>query len=621
MPESMTRGKNQILFNYLPERTVDFPKGVAIARITEIVGSAPREMSLRAVVRRVTNEMRAWREENRPALQDRVLDDSGRFELLEPEAGMSTLFPMVFWCQNRRCGRIFDHTRSDSLPAPRCTECHEGSVVQLRFVKVHRCGNLEPLLPPSCRCAAGASRIALDTRQSERISAFRWVCRACGKVQRLWAGDCPRCGGTAEARQERLMEIIVHRAGRAYYPYTTTLLNIPSPQLQALVSKPEPAWAVLVAAKFLDLPEVQEESLDHLASHFDMHDRTAPATVSAEELAGLTARFQAGEISAEDMAAELQKLTARAQERLAGFPLDRVRQAIIAETGTPLDVWEAAGYDLLESLLPAETMATEELFKRSSSDAAVQLAHRLGLGELRLLTDFPVITATYGYSRLEYGPNAARLNPFPPDRRRGSKFPIFVDKVQADAIRIKLDQDRILAWMTRNGCRPLLPSGRSSALSRAAYFVRLAGAAQLRATLGHEQAELRMVFGLLHTLSHLCVRQAALLCGLERTSLSEYLLPRSLELILYCNHRSGATIGALTAMFEESVFDWLASIRDARRCVYDPVCARWESSCHACTHLAETSCRFFNLNLSRALLFGGSDPMLGRIECGYLDFA
>src|SRR6267142_5154220 len=79
----------------------------------------------------------------------------------------------------------------------------------------------------------------------------------------------------------------------------------------------------------------------------------------------------------------------------------------------------------------------------------------------------------------------------------------------------------------------------------------------LRERLDASRPEARMVFNLLHTFSHLCVRQAALLCGLDSTRLSEYLLPRALTFALYCNHRFGATIGALTALFEPSLADWL----------------------------------------------------------------
>ena len=103
------------------------------------------------------------------------------------------------------------------------------------------------------------------------------------------------------------------------------------------------------------------------------------------------------------------------------------------------------------------------------------------------------------------------------------------------------------------------------------------------------------------------------------TSISEYIIPRALSVSIYCNHRFGATIGALTALFEQSLADWLRSIWSQRQCIYDPVCRQGEGACHACSHLAETSCRYFNLNLNRAFLFGGVDPILQRPVVGYFD--
>jgi hypothetical protein len=182
-----------------------------------------------------------------------------------------------------------------------------------------------------------------------------------------------------------------------------------------------------------------------------------------------------------------------------------------------------------------------------------------------------------------------------------------------------LDPVRVLRWLRANGHNPNVPAGVNEELSAKGYFVQLFHGTSLYHSISSDQAELRMVFGLLHTLSHLCVRQASLLCGLEKTSLSEYMLPKALTFAMYCNHRFGATIGALTALFEQSLQQWLSGIRDNRTCVYDPLCADHGATCHACTHLAETSCRFFNLNLSRAFLFGGVDTKAGHIRCGYFD--
>jgi hypothetical protein len=166
--------------------------------------------------------------------------------------------------------------------------------------------------------------------------------------------------------------------------------------------------------------------------------------------------------------------------------------------------------------------------------------------------------------------------------------------------------------------------------AKRAYFVQLfsdlndpniqSEPATLTQTLTADHAEARMVFGLLHTMSHLFLKKAALLCGLDRTSLAEYVLPRALMFAIYSNHRFGATIGALSSLFEQSLPDWLGQIMtDTRRCVYDPVCRSQGGNCHICTHLSETSCRFFNLNLGRSFLFGGYDVEIGQIDYGYWD--
>jgi len=616
MPEVMTRGKNQILFSYLPERTIDF-KGLAIARITEIQGIKPSDVSQNTVLRRVAVEVQAWNEQNRPRLRDAILSDPGRFELIEPQEGHCELFPKVFWCQNRSCGRVFDYTRSNQLPPAMCPDCQGGQLVQLRFVRIHRCGNLEPLTPPPCRrCASGKKRMALDTRGSERVSSFRWICRNCGATQRINAGVCPHCSGN-----DRGMEIQVHRAGKTFYAYTTTLLNIPDRKLEALLTRDEFLWAPLIAAKFLQLPEVKDIRLIDLAKTILRQESSGGASVPTEDLARLTERFQSGELSAEEMVQELTRLRHQADQRNDLVDTTHLMTSIVERTGVQASVWVTSGYTLMESLLPKETASTVSMSSFSPGKPELELARSMGIADIELVSDFPIITATYGFSRSEYGPNNAHLNPFPSTQASGGKYPIFTDKVQADAIRVKLDHRIVLEWMESCGCPANLPRGSDDNLVRIGHFVELGTGTNILATIGSEQAELRLVFGLLHTLSHLAIRQAALLCGLERTSLSEYVLPCSLEFFLYSNHREGRTIGALTALFEQSLQSWLAEIMETRDCVYDPVCRNHGSACHACAHLAETSCRFFNLNLSRSFLFGGNDKVLGTIANGFLDFA
>lgn len=604
----MTRGKQQILFNYLPNRTFDFGRVAAIARVVSIRGESRTDLNAAILLRRIKEEVNAWPEDSRPALRNDVLGQTDRFVLLEPRSVQSELYPRVLWCQNHGCDHVFDYNHHDPLPH-QCPVCHQGRLVQLRFIKIHRCGALKPLLPPRCRQCNTHDHMALDTRGSERISNFRWVCRRCNKAVSLFGGRCGECQWPDE-----IMDIEVHRAGRTYYSHNTVLLNIPHRSLDSFFSLPE--WPAIVSAKYLGMPEVLNRPL----SDYGQEAQSRPDTgLSGADLDQLMSRCASGELSPEQLAREIEAMRIRRhQERLAGSPsgiVSRLTQC----TGVPWLTWEPAGQEMLEAIMPLETGRPIDLNLQNPTELSSQIARQIGLSRLTLVSDYPILTATYGFSRAEYEPTRCRLNPFPANPDHGGRIPIFVDQVQADALLLALNPDRVFVWLEQNGCRPIMPSGTEPSLARKAYFVQLFNGIHLRETLRADNKEARMVFSLIHTLSHLSVRQAALLCGLDRTSLSEYVLPRALTFALYCNHRFGATIGALTALFEQALAEWLNSIRDTRRCVYDPVCRDSAGNCHACTHLAETSCRFFNLNLSRAFLFGGHDKELGEIQVGYFD--
>lgn len=614
MARTMTRGKQQVLFNYLPNRTFDFERVAAIARVTGIRGDPRTDLNAPVLLRRVEEEARAWQEEFRPALRDDVFQQADRFVLLDPRSVQADLFPKVLWCQSAGCGRVFDMRHRDVLPQ-RCNACQEGQLVQLRFIKIHRCGALQPLLPPACPQCHAASHMALDTRGSERISNFRWVCRQCNTSVQPFGGYCTECQWPIQ--NLRPMDIEVHRAGRTYYGHTTVLLNIPHRRLDAFFSLPE--WPAVAAAKFLGLPEVAGRALTDYGSSVRESQTPQSPGLTGVDLDDLLRRQANGELTPEQLVKEMQALRERRQQEHQSTSPRGIAEHLSQRTGVPWTTWQRTGQEMLEAIMPIETGHPVELDIQDAAVPASICARHLGLSRVVLVSDYPIITATYGFSRADYRPNQARLNPFPPHPDHRGRYPVFVDQVQADALLMSLNPDRVHAWLERNGCQPHIPGGSDTTLARRAYFVELLNGVPLRETLRADRREARMVFGLLHTLSHLSVRQAALLCGLDRTSLSEYLLPRALTFALYCNHRFGATIGALTALFEQSLAEWLNAIRQTRRCVYDPVCRDSTGNCHACSHLAETSCRFFNLNLSRAFLFGGQDKELGDLSVGYLD--
>ncbi len=617
MGRRMSRGMQQVLLGYLPGKTFDFEKIGTIARVDRIRGTPRVDLNSFLILRAVDDVARAWAEEYRPIFRD--LDRNvDRFTLIEPRYVEAAMFPLVFWCQNPRCGAIVE-ARDEVPRTEACSACRSGRLVQLRFVRVHRCGELLPLVSLRCSRCNAARRMALDTRGSERVSDFQWVCRGCGRTASVFAGRCPACDWSGGDPAAKNMSVEVHRAGRTYYAHSTVLLNQPGKELSAFLAMGK--WQAVAAAAFFGLPELAGRRLiDFAASASNSQDAVA-FTLSDAERGRLREQGMSDELIAqfETMQAALQN--SRSEAEAAGSP-EGLAAALERRSGVPWAVWERAGQELLEAVMPLQAGTVTELAafdgaNGEDSGRAVDAAKRLGLGSVVLATDFPITTATFGYSRVDYQPDTCRLNPFPPDPDYGGKFPIFVDVVQADAVLLRLDHDAVLRWLAMNRCAPNLPRGEDAAVASKAYFVRLLDTVAPRQTI--QTREARLVFGLLHTLSHLAVRRAALLCGLGGTSLSECVLHRTLTCALYCNHRFGATIGALSALFEQSLAEWLSEIRSCRRCVYDPVCIDRGGSCHACTHLAETSCRFFNLNLGRPFLFGGRDTIAGPIDVGFID--
>lgn len=611
MRKKMDRSKRAILFNNLPGQTYDFERTGVIARTRKIRARQNTELNLQLVVSAVERAVNPWIPEQRPLFPTPLSQRAQSFVLLEPLSVEAEMFPLVFWCQNRRCGRVFDYSSRETMPPGTCPHCKTGKLTQIRFVRTHRCGALMPLLPPYCKKCRTSNHMALDTRGSERISNFQWVCRQCNEQYKVFAGKCPQCSWSAPilgVNRPEMMSIDVHRAGSTFYPHYVTLLNQPGRKLSTFLELDY--WQEIAAASYLQFPEVEGKELLEFARYVTPEKKKENA-------------FNLDELRSQGFSEEQLDILRVMQTQNTDEADDpkQISERLIARTGLSKEIWKRAGQEMLEAVLPLQSRVVEVLFRSSSEDfsKARNAAHRMGFGEVNLISDFPITTATYGYSRSDYRPGHCYINPLPPDQDHNGKFPIFVDMIQADAIMIRLDPNRVIRWLNQNGHSVRLPSGNGDeTLLTNAYFVQLFDDIELRETIT-DNAIARMVFGLLHTLSHLCVRRAALLCGLDRNSLNEYLLPKSLSFAVFSNHRFGATIGALTSLYEQSLAEWFNQVFDSRKCVYDPVCSNNEGSCHACLHLAEISCQVFNLNLGRGFLFGGDDPKLGRIQVGYLD--
>ena len=142
-------------------------------------------------------------------------------------------------------------------------------------------------------------------------------------------------------------------------------------------------------------------------------------------------------------------------------------------------------------------------------------------------------------------------------------------------------------------------------------------------------------FVLLHTVSHLLMRQVALECGYSAASIRERLYcreagdaegPPMAGILLYtAAPDSEGTLGGLVALSEPARL--AAVLRDALErsalCSTDPICASHRAgdlgdslhnaACHACLFAPETSCEAGNRHLDRATAV----PILGQQHGAY----
>ncbi len=127
-------------------------------------------------------------------------------------------------------------------------------------------------------------------------------------------------------------------------------------------------------------------------------------------------------------------------------------------------------------------------------------------------------------------------------------------------------------------------------------------------------------FLLIHTLSHMLMRQVALECGYSSASLRERIYlgtpssPAAGVLISTAASDSEGTLGGLVALGERRYLERIlaSALDEAAHCSSDPLCAEHipefpsatlhNAACHACLFASETSCEAGNRWLDRAVL-------------------
>ena len=310
-----------------------------------------------------------------------------------------------------------------------------------------------------------------------------------------------------------------------------------------------------------------------------------------------------------------------------------------------LEVWlDVTNAPELEPFTPAQIWQALERRRKDDGEKAVSdlrveewLAFQSGAGKIDPKVEFKSVAVTVpegftgmiarvvllerlrevralrGFTRIDAVPDVGSLEDV--EAIQSVLSPIFKSgttswypgvELRGEGIFIQLDEGALKAWEQRDSVREL-------------QKVHEAAQRQWYARRGLEVVEPRTArFMLLHSISHLLIRQLGLDCGYASASLRERIYSSSAEgaemagiLIYTATSDSEGSLGGLVEMGRPDDLGPLLkrALEDARLCAGDPHCAGRGpeapnndlngAACHSCILISETSCEAANRYLDR----------------------
>jgi hypothetical protein len=588
----MKRGLSQVLFQFMPGKTFDNPENDTIERVK---GIKSKDITDEVNAEYLINSVRA-KVDNWDGPEVGFLPAEMEFWTIQkPKNVITEVFPLTFRCRN--CGHVVDHTydRSDlASDSVVCSCCGSGRLWQIHHVMVcDECSEIDPIPVPRCRNDHAGSKIILDDN-AERYKNFRWKCGICNTeiTQGLYRScDC-----------DNSMRPTVHRASMAYRIHSFTDVHIhhhydleeDSDELETVREVAQGASLGLFDhpdTKISDLVESETEGERGVA------DILNDDTLTEEQKEALKDKYG-------DMAEDSRQLNE---------VQNRVRELIDDDRELSRN-----HLNFLRTVEEIETERVDEFLDGSAQPVDWETAMAdTGVAELRLTSEFPILSAVFGYHRTFDDPQESHYPAIRSFPQKGDGLPIYAAPTETEAILLSLDPRAVANWLYENNLVSEDPDRLADPEISALIYNQM-DPVEPYSEISQQDDVTQYVHGLLHTISHELIKEAAKLSGIERTSLAEFLFPEALSLAIYSNHTESFTIGGLYTLVERNLENWFSDVRqESKYCLYDPVCAEQDGSCHACTHISEVSCQHFNQNLSRGHLFG--DATTDRDATGYWD--
>ncbi|GDX89118.1 hypothetical protein LBMAG45_09740 [Nitrospirota bacterium] len=246
-----------------------------------------------------------------------------------------------------------------------------------------------------------------------------------------------------------------------------------------------------------------------------------------------------------------------------------------------------------------------------SKKVATPLGFQSRISRVILLERLREVNALLGFTRVEAPEESADPKERPPMANLSRSDPDWVpaNQVHGEGIFIQFDEQALIAWESLDAVKKVdqMMRGGHEGWRNSRHLNPDEGYPGIR-------------YAMLHTLSHLLIRELALECGYNAASIRERIYADTSSkraqagiLIYTAAADSDGTLGGLVDLGKpENLGRLLAlALNRSKICSSDPLCSEHDpekdrslhgAACHACCLVAETSCERGNRYLDRSLL-------------------
>ena len=620
MKYQMKRGVSQSLYKYLPDSWIDFPvrgdeRYNYIAHVNRWNSEKLDGINKSRLIRVVNQAIDAFVASGKEGDSDTTVGFGTGLTMenctvLSPkhdgdERGIvAELSPLTFYCP--KCHHVYQYKNADSyLRNRKCLQCHI-ELKQFRQIYFCKCGFATDKHPVYCRKCKSSENITW----SGKLGDYNFHCTKCGeKIPMLKI--CDNCGA-------RLTPKIALDPSQ-YFAYSLSLIDIIDEKVEHFISQTDygsflavACWLGLITRD--ELNEVIEKGISSDPETFQNKYRESYDMFIAAGLDSTSAENAATAIANKDCGSKYIDIATRLRGQILTSP-----ESLAKASEALLEYIFVSELKDRSSLKDAESIS-RMLNTNAEPEEFEIIAKKNAISHVQVCGNIPFISCSYGYTREKSEPEEGVVLHAFREEHNGIKN-IYATKLNTEGVLFEFDRVRILQWLIKNNyiSNDDLPNFEDESATKL-WFVNNIHPELIKpfSKIDLQNAATFYVYNLIHTLSHLLIRSAAGMCGLDKNSISEYILPSVPAVLVYCQNSQGFNLGALFNLFEAYFDKWMnTAYSNAQKCIFDPICIERYKACTGCLFLNEISCQHFNHDLDRSLVIGAVDRGTGVRHYGF----